>query len=751
MSATRTRTGRLLAAASAAVAVSAMALPAMAQDIQGFKPAVGTWNYFSQDGAAVAPVGKFVPSVYASYGRNPLVLRNPDGSIRELIIEDMTTIDLMIAVGLHERLEVGASIPYSWTSGSFTAVPDDGSGIGDFRVMPKVLLVLPDPEYGGFGLALAAPVSLPTGDQSSSTSSRNFVANPKLIAEYRSTRFRVAANGGLRWRPSNLKGADEVLSVGNGFTYGAAAAFALGSEKLWGITEIFGTQFTDVAENQGGPSPMEALAGIRLYSDSLTFNMGGGVGVNPDFGAPEFRVLAGLSWTALGDKPGVALADTGDDDNDGIKNASDACPADPEDKDGFEDSDGCPELDNDQDGIVDTEDKCPMHAEDLDTFEDADGCPDLDNDQDGIVDTRDKCPSEPENKNGFEDSDGCPDLTDIVMSDGSIQILQKVYFDSGKATIKPQSFGILNQVALAIKGTPDIELLEIHGHTDQRGNTARNLKLSERRAAAVLTYLLGTGIAPNRLGSAGKGESEPVADGSTLAGAAQNRRVEFHIMRRAGQAVEQAPATIAPVPVSSAGGVGSVNGVQFSGSADSMNFTVTSTTPIDPSQIEAMLDSGDKVLIVRVGGIVATRQWIETPHKNIKRTLLHASKQRAPGAIVRIRMKKKIPDAVFGAVQFAVEGNTLKVRIPTSAAVAKAWKNGSAQAAPEQLAPTPAVPANEAVIDDEPYDAGSEPAPAAPTPVAPQEPAPQDDGAEIRSPFDDEASNADSTQFGGQL
>ena len=99
----------------------------------------------------------------------------------------------------------------------------------------------------------------------------------------------------------------------------------------------------------------------------------------------------------------------GDRDGDGILDNVDKCPDQPEDKDGFEDEDGCPDPDNDKDGIADISDKCPNEPEDKDKFEDDDGCPDPDNDTDGLADADDKCPNEPEDKDGFEDADGCPD------------------------------------------------------------------------------------------------------------------------------------------------------------------------------------------------------------------------------------------------------------------------------------------------------------------------------------------------------
>src|SRR5262249_25783383 len=95
-----------------------------------------------------------------------------------------------------------------------------------------------------------------------------------------------------------------------------------------------------------------------------------------------------------------------DTDGDGINDDVDKCPQEPEDKDGFQDDDGCPDSDNDSDGIPDAADKCPNEPEDKDGFQDDDGCPDPDNDGDGVPDAQDKCPDQPETKNGFQDEDG---------------------------------------------------------------------------------------------------------------------------------------------------------------------------------------------------------------------------------------------------------------------------------------------------------------------------------------------------------
>ena len=251
-----------------------------------------------------------------------------------------------------------------------------------------------------------------------------------------------------------------------------------------------------------------------------------------------------------------------DTDGDGLFDDVDECPRQPEDKDGYEDQDGCPEDDNDADGIADKIDDCPMDPEDRDGFEDTDGCPDLDNDKDGIADRVDQCPDEPEDADGVEDDDGCPDCDDdkdgvaecpqpldkcpgvagvppdgcqkytmIVVTEDKIELKQTVYFDTRKATIKRVSFPLLDEVAQAMKDNPTIKV-RIEGHTDSQGSERFNLKLSKNRAASVRKYLIGKGIEGARMDPQGFGEGVPIADNRTADGRAQNRRVEFYITER---------------------------------------------------------------------------------------------------------------------------------------------------------------------------------------------------------------------------
>lgn len=231
-----------------------------------------------------------------------------------------------------------------------------------------------------------------------------------------------------------------------------------------------------------------------------------------------------------------------DRDGDGIVDEKDQCPDDPEDFDQFEDEDGCPDPDNDQDGIPDVNDMCPNDPEDMDGFEDINGCPDPDNDADRILDVNDQCPNEPETYNGKDDEDGCPDKGDVVLTDTDIMILKKVYFEYDSAVIKPVSYNILDAVAATINNNPQIDFIEVQGHADERGDDKYNLKLTDERAAAVVTYLVNRGVKRDKLRSVGYGEFCPVDAESNEAAWEKNRRVEFKVLQVNGQSTGVHPA-----------------------------------------------------------------------------------------------------------------------------------------------------------------------------------------------------------------
>ena len=251
--------------------------------------------------------------------------------------------------------------------------------------------------------------------------------------------------------------------------------------------------------------------------------------------------------------PVIKKAVIEDSDGDGIPDKLDKCPNEPEDKDGFQDDDGCPDPDNDQDGIVDKDDKCPDQAEDKDGFEDEDGCPDPDNDKDGIADAEDKCPNEAGPKEnggcpdtdrdkdtvvdrldkcpdvpGDVDNDGCPKTKYIVVTKEKIELKQKVHFATDSSKILSDSFAMLSEIGDVLKKRPEVKI-RIEGHTDSRGSLNHNMKLSQSRADSVKQFLVGQGVAEDRMESRGFGPTQSIEDNRTAAGREANRRVEFII------------------------------------------------------------------------------------------------------------------------------------------------------------------------------------------------------------------------------
>lgn len=221
-----------------------------------------------------------------------------------------------------------------------------------------------------------------------------------------------------------------------------------------------------------------------------------------------------------------------DRDGDGILDAVDRCIDVPEDKDGFEDEDGCPEVDNDADGILDVNDGCPNIAEDRDGFQDDDGCLDDDNDRDGFLDGDDKCPNEPETINGEQDDDGCPDSGLIVMQDDRIVLEERVLFETDRARLTGKSDPVLKAIIRLWKQHPEWRKVRIEGHADARGDAAFNQQLSERRAANVRDSLVRLGLDKEMVTAEGFGATQLLKEGDSEEDHQVNRRVEFVVIAR---------------------------------------------------------------------------------------------------------------------------------------------------------------------------------------------------------------------------
>ncbi len=208
-----------------------------------------------------------------------------------------------------------------------------------------------------------------------------------------------------------------------------------------------------------------------------------------------------------------------DTDGDGIIDTKDACPK----VKGLKKFDGCP--DTDSDGVVDSKDACPKVKGPAANK----GCPWPDTDGDGILDKDDKCPKVA----GLKELKGCPAPKEVITKEAKAELdayAKTIYFNSSKTTFKKGVTDKLDAIAAIMKEYKDANFT-VEGHTDSQGAAAFNQKLSEKRANAVMNYLVGKGIASNRLSAVGFGEDYPVADNKTKAGRAENRRVEISLRK----------------------------------------------------------------------------------------------------------------------------------------------------------------------------------------------------------------------------
>ncbi len=626
-------------------------------DSERFKPMADHYGYAMTESSATLKHLQLGVGLWINYSEDPINFQM-DGSRVQLfegeldtggratddgdgIIDKRAYTDLQVAGGFADRFSFAISVPILlWQEGfepvaahDPTLFDDDellASGLGDIRVIPKATIVsLND---GPVGLAVLARATMPTGATRSFIGEGGPTFMPMAVFEVadapvhkREYIFRAAVNVGYKIRPPANFGPD--LPIGNEIIGRAAVALHLGE---------FAEIGADLSGSAGGLAvlePIEVHPWLQLEAlDLFVVNIGGGIGLRPGLGTPDYRIQGGMTLApsfnpkdldrdgdgiqnnkdqcpnvpedidgfedadgcpdpdndqdrivdikdSCPDNPedydgfqdtdgcpdldndGDGIVDRADrcpdvpetvngfqdddgcpdkvperdSDGDGLFDNVDRCPFDPEDFDRFQDDDGCPDRDNDNDGIFDVVDECPLDAEDLDGFEDEDGCPEYDNDRDGIVDRDDECPDIPENFNNFEDGDGCPDSAPprlVVIEKTHIVIHDKIYFETNKAIIQPISFALVDEIANVMLDNPNILKIQVEGHTDSVGDDAYNLDLSQRRAQAVVTYLINKQVEADRLTAMGFGELAPITENDTDEGKAANRRVEFRILAR---------------------------------------------------------------------------------------------------------------------------------------------------------------------------------------------------------------------------
>ncbi len=438
-------------------------------DTHLFRPAVDSKGFFSVNGSDILGANDVSFGLILDYGRN-ILRTNKDrvqtatyaGRGANALIRDSFQGTLSFNYGIANMLVVGVAMPVVLMSGD--ASNDIGPGgaanyntgrldvqkPADVSLHAKLRITRVDK---GIGLAAIIKGGVPTG-----SAPRDAAADPgvwywpQVVVENQfgaSRALKLGLNVGYRGHTGknpqfflDQNGMKE-LAEGN-LEYGNLGTFGLGlayraTDSVDLVAETYGTYLLGANSDAKQKLSQEVVAGLKLFVENNSYLMIGGGSrygaVSTGFEAADARILLGFVFEpSIGDRDGDGYKDDvdqcpdepedfdgyqdqdgcpdPDNDNDGILDVNDRCPNVPEDRDGDQDEDGCPEAtlhDRDGDGILDKDDKCPDKPEDKDGFQDQDGCPDLDNDKDGILDKDDQCPNQPEDKDGFQDEDGCPD------------------------------------------------------------------------------------------------------------------------------------------------------------------------------------------------------------------------------------------------------------------------------------------------------------------------------------------------------
>jgi outer membrane protein OmpA-like peptidoglycan-associated protein len=340
---------------------------------------------------------------------------------------------------------------------------------------------------------------------------------PELLLSRRIEAFRIAANFGFASRPTR-----ESLDLSVGSELYAKLGMALRTADIaeFGVSGSIATRASEPFKNRNQtPAELDGIVSFFLPAEVILF-ASAGIGLGNGYGTPDWRMIGGIRYAPTREKP--------------LPPPPPVQPAPQEPP---------PVTDRDGDGIVDDRDQCPDVPETVNGFEDEDGCPDappqpepiaapvvLDRDGDGVADAVDNCPDVP----GNPDFQGCPEAQRVRIESDRLAITETVRFKTGKSAVDKRSYTLLNNIAAVMIVHPEIELVEVGGHTDDVGNEQNNLALSQKRAAAVVAYLVKQGVPGSRLAAVGYGESSPLVPGSSKEARAANRRVEFLIKRQPG-------------------------------------------------------------------------------------------------------------------------------------------------------------------------------------------------------------------------
>ena len=390
--------------------------PARAQernlDVERFRPAPDRDGFLGFPGSATPGPWGWNVALWTGYVLEPLVLRRLDDGTRLPIVAHRAAADLVAQLGVTDRIAAVLDLPIvAWQDTNAAPLGSGGQisavALRDpylslrVRVLGDGSTLEHDDDDGG-GLALLVATTLPLGLERSFAGEGSPQLEGAVIADFHFLSFGIGAIAGYRHRfaePSLLG-----VRFANELFFGVAIESPLVFvDNVSAIVELRVDTALDDGAFLGESTAGESDLGVRWADGDLMLTWLVGTGFTSGVGAPAFRGMFAISWAPR----------THDADGDGIVDELERpeCVHLPEDRDGWEDEDGCPDPDDDGDLVPDADDRCPREAADFERDEDEDGCtdPPRDADGDGVGDGEDACPEEPEDADGFEDDDGCPD------------------------------------------------------------------------------------------------------------------------------------------------------------------------------------------------------------------------------------------------------------------------------------------------------------------------------------------------------
>jgi OOP family OmpA-OmpF porin len=476
-----------------------------------FEPAGGGSDWFSLESLDFRGHLRPAAGLVGDLALKPLVLYDAAGHEVASIVSQQAIVHADVALVLWSRVRVDFNAPLSVvhdgtavTQGDTSYMPPTSEPLGDLRLGVDVRLF--GEAHDPVTVAVGGQVFLPTGHESAFTSDGGLRLWPHLLLAGEAGPFVWAARLGYHVRPPLAKCGCS-LQPGDELTGGVALGFRLLPTLLAGAEVYASTPAQGGEFGKGVASPIEGLLGVHV-AVARDWNVGGGVAPGTDgVGSPAWRFVASLQyWPAFAEPVAAAPPPPPPPP----PPPAPPLPAPPK--------------------PVPPKPAPPKPAPPK-PLAPPPPPPPSDRDGDGVVDSEDACPDKPGPRNNDPVRNGCPV---VRIEGGQIVIREQVKFKTDSAVILKESNYILEAVVKVLAENPEIKKLRVEGHTDTQGKPKANKKLSQRRAASVVKWLVKHGIKKRRLTSVGYGQERPIATNNTDEGRRDNRRVEFHIVEGPG-------------------------------------------------------------------------------------------------------------------------------------------------------------------------------------------------------------------------